>query len=85
MWYNDGAYTHIPTMSPRNPSPSPYTISVPEGDGLWDDWVFEDVYEAREALLDALDGVGGRLREWELRGMLWELEPPTDIESEHIM
>ena len=52
---------------------------------MWNDWVFEDVYEAREALLDALDGVGGRLREWELRGLLWELEPHTDIESEHIL
>lgn len=52
-----------------------YTLAYADEYGLGDEMEFESVYEAKERLLDALDGPGGgSLRRWELLALLDEVE-----------
>jgi hypothetical protein len=51
-----------------------YTLPITDEYGLGDELEFEDVYEAKERLLDALDRAGGPGREWELLALLEEVE-----------
>ena len=52
-----------------------YTLPITDEYGLGDELEFESVYEAKERLLDALDGVGGgSLRRGELLALLDEVE-----------
>jgi hypothetical protein len=51
-----------------------YTLPITDEYGFGDELEFEDVYEAKERLLDALDGCGGGLRSYELQALLDEVE-----------
>lgn len=56
-----------------------YTLPITDEYGLGDELEFEDVYEAKERLLDALDGVGGSCRSYELLALLEEVESEIRI------
>jgi len=69
-------------MKSINGADDRYVLSVADEYGFAEDCSFENVYEAQEMLLDALDRAIGPCREWELQALLAEVESEIRIRGE---